>query len=283
MAPTDGPDPFASTERYYARYRPGYGAAPFEYLREAFDLDDGTRVLDLGCGAGQIAVPLAAYADEVVGMDPNGAMLRQAERTAAVAGRENVEWVVGSDANPDGSMGLFRLTPMGRSFHWMDQKRTLERLHRTTESGGGVAILADAEWFTRGERDWQDAVYDLAADYLDDLPERSGPVHEHDDPWDELIAEHGFTDVEVRSFASERAWDADGIVGYLFSLSYCSPETFGDDRAAFEAELRALLVERDEDRFGHDAEVAVIAGGGERDDPVVAPGHCPRVTPADTT
>ena len=258
MTVTDA-NPFASTEAYYADHRPGYGDDVIEYIVERFALDDAARVLDLGCGAGQITVPLAAHTGEVVGIDPNEAMVREARERATAAGRENIEWIVGSDADLRPELGPLRLTTMGRSFHWMNQEATLDSLFATTEPGGGVALLGDDEWFTRGTRSWQDDVYTLADDYLDDLPERTGPI-EYDDPWDELIAEFGFTDVETVAFESEREWTIDGIVGYVFSLSYCSPEIFGEEGEAFERDLRSRLRERDEETFIEDVRRTVISG-----------------------
>ncbi|PWG73286.1 class I SAM-dependent methyltransferase, partial [Enterococcus hirae] len=69
-------NPFTGTERYYAEHRPDYGEATVDYLRERFALESDARLLDLGCGAGQLAVPLARHAGEVVAMDPNEEMLR---------------------------------------------------------------------------------------------------------------------------------------------------------------------------------------------------------------
>ena len=46
-----------------------------EWLAESMDLRPGMRVLDLGCGPGSLAAPLARLAGEVVGLDPEPAML----------------------------------------------------------------------------------------------------------------------------------------------------------------------------------------------------------------
>ena len=154
MAGTDDSNPFASAETYYAEYRPGYGDAAIQYLSNWFGLGESSRVLDLGCGTGQIAIPLAGHVGEVVGMDPNEQMLQKAEKCAESAGIENVEWVVGSDADLSDDLGSFQLATMGRSFHWMNQQRTLDRLHAMLEPGGGVASLTDAEWFIRGANRW---------------------------------------------------------------------------------------------------------------------------------
>jgi SAM-dependent methyltransferase len=261
--PGDDSNPFTSAETYYAEHRPGYSDAVIQYLTDRFELDDSARVLDLGCGTGQIAVPLARFVGEVVGMDPNEEMLREARKRvdATATERENVEWRVGSDSDLSDELGPLRLTTMGRSFHWMAQERTLERLYRMTGSSGGIALLDDVEWFSRGEKAWQDDVYEIASEYVEDLPDRVPETDvEYDDPWDELIAGFGFTDVETETFESIREWTVEGIVGYVFSLSFCSPETFGDDRQAFENDLRARLNERAEDTFVQRVEETVISG-----------------------
>ena len=94
MTPTDSTARFDSTGAYYAEYRPGYGDRAMQYLVDRFGLDDSSRVLDLGCGAGQIAVPLSAHVGRVMGVDPNETMLEYAHERAADEERENVEWVV---------------------------------------------------------------------------------------------------------------------------------------------------------------------------------------------
>lgn len=253
-------DPFAGTEAYYAQYRPGYGEQAIEHLRDRFQLDETSRVLDLGCGAGQTAIPVSEHVGTVVGMDPNERMLQEARSTATECGRTNVEWTVGSDADLSEDLGPFDLTTMGRSFHWMDREQTLDRLYRMTKPGGGVALLSDAEWFTRGTRAWQDVVYDAADEYIDGLPERTGPIEEYQNPWDELIAAFGFVDVEKHVIEIEREWTIDEIVGYCFSLSFCSPATFGETKDAFEADVHERLADFDRDVFAQTARVRVISG-----------------------
>lgn len=131
-------------------------------------------------------------------------MLREARERARAAGLGNLSWVVGSDAELDGLRGPFRLATTGRSFHWTDRERTLDRLRGLAEPGGGVALLDDEEWLTRGSRPWQAAVHETAARYVEDLPDRTGPV-EYDDPWDDLLAARGFRDVERVTFERERS------------------------------------------------------------------------------
>lgn len=261
--PSDDTTQFDSTERYYAEFRPGYGAPVVDYLVDEFGVDADARVLDLGCGAGQLTVPLARRVGTVVGMDPNETMLDYARERAAEAGVENVEWVVGSDADlrEGDDPGPLRLTTMGRAFHWMDGRATVDHLRTVTESGGGVAILSDEEWLTHGRNDWQAEVYAVAARYVDDLPEREHPDDiEYDDPWDELLAERGLVDVTSETFALQREWTLDEIVGYYLSLSFCSPQVLGDERDAFETDVRERLREWGEEPFVQTCEVEALSG-----------------------
>jgi SAM-dependent methyltransferase len=260
--PTD--DPFASAESHYAEHRPRYGDRPLDHLVGRFDLDSASRALDLGCGAGQIAVPLGTRVGDVVGMDPNEAMFDGARAAARREGVENVEWTRGSDTDLRGPLGddlaSFDLTTIGRAFHWMDRGPTLDRVHELTNPRGGVAVFGDTEWLTNGQRAWQDEVYDCAATYLADLPDRTGPRTEpYENPYDEQLADRGFVDVETATFERTRVWSVDGVVGYVFSLSFCSPATFGGQKEAFEADLRERLDEFG-DSFEQDDEVRVIAG-----------------------
>jgi SAM-dependent methyltransferase len=263
MASEDPADRFAGTESYYADHRPGYGEDAIRYLAARYDLGARSHVLDLGCGAGQLAVPLARHAGTVVGMDPNEEMLAHARERAADAGRTNLDWRVGSDADlpavlPD--LPPLALTTMGRSFHWMDQASTLDALREHTAPGGGVALLNDPEWLCRGTEAWQAVVHDVVSEFLDDPPERTGPVSYEDDPWDEKLAAHGFEDAETREFRVDRDWTVEGVLGYVFSLSYCSPATLGDDQAAFADRVRSRLRDHGEPPFRQPARVEVIAG-----------------------
>ncbi|WP_079234813.1 trans-aconitate 2-methyltransferase [Halolamina sp. CBA1230] len=264
MSDDDTDDPaerFATTAEQYAVYRPAYDDRAIEYLRERFALDGTGRLLDLGCGTGRLGVALAPHVGEIVGVDPNETMIEYARERAAVVDAENTDWRVGSDADlPEmaDELAPLRLTVMGRAFHWMDQERTLDTLYEICETGGGVALLSDTEWLARGTAEWQTAVYAVVDEYLDDPPERTGPV-EYDDPWDETLEAHGFTDAEERTFELDREWDADGVVGYLLSLSFCSPAVLGDDREQFEADVRAAL-QAYEQPYEEEAETSVVAG-----------------------
>jgi SAM-dependent methyltransferase len=76
------------------------------FLAELVNLVPGTRVLDVGCGTGRHAVPIAAMGAEVVGVDLSPAMLEQAAARATAAGVD-VTWVEGDARDLPHHLGAF--------------------------------------------------------------------------------------------------------------------------------------------------------------------------------
>ncbi len=64
---------------FYHRYRRGYPPAVIDALVRAFELTGDDIVVDLGCGTGQLALPMARRVRFVMGMDP------EADTTCSVA------------------------------------------------------------------------------------------------------------------------------------------------------------------------------------------------------
>ena len=62
---------FAGTAWHYARYRPGYPPAFLDDLTQRLGLDGTGRLLDLGCGTGQLTLPLAAHVAKPSAWTPN--------------------------------------------------------------------------------------------------------------------------------------------------------------------------------------------------------------------
>lgn len=56
---------------FYHRYRRGYPPAVFDTLAEIFGLTPDDIVVDLGCGTGQLTLPIAARVRAVAGVDPS--------------------------------------------------------------------------------------------------------------------------------------------------------------------------------------------------------------------
>ncbi len=155
------PERFASAADHYVSARPRYAPALIERLAREAGLDATSRVLDLGCGPGTLAIPLARYADTVIGIDPSEEMIAAAARQSAELGVA-VDWRVGSSQDLDASLAPLDLVVMGRSFHWMDRDATLARLDKLVAPQGAVALLS-TESLPFPEGRWRD-VFDAVRD-----------------------------------------------------------------------------------------------------------------------
>jgi ubiquinone/menaquinone biosynthesis C-methylase UbiE len=136
-----GNDVFEGTAKYYALYRPPYPKQLFAAMVKKFELNGQGALLDLGCGTGEMAIPLANYFEKVLALDPDEAMLNEGRAKAKRLNISNIHWQAGSSKDLTDVEGPFKLITMGQSFHWMDEKPVLEHLYRLTEPLGGVVIV----------------------------------------------------------------------------------------------------------------------------------------------
>jgi len=138
-----GDNVFAGVAKYYVKYRPSYLAGLFEDIVKDFSLDERGKLLDLGCGTGELAIPLAKYFKTVLAVDPDPDMLAEGQKKAKKLKIDNVAWQKNSSKELNKLKGPFRLVTMGRSFHWMDQETVLNQLYGLIEVGGGLAIIGN--------------------------------------------------------------------------------------------------------------------------------------------
>lgn len=233
---------FTGTAWHYARYRPGYPAAFFADLVARFHLDGTGRLLDLGCGTGQLTLPLAEHVTEAVGMDPEPEMLAEAARQAQAAHVTNVAWTQGSSADLPGELGRFRLVTMGRSFHWMDRERVLTALDDMVDPGGGLVIANDS-CLVRPATEWQHAIEAFQDRFLPtDWRPGSPNVSDAGEPHQELLARSPFRHVHRQVYEFTRAWTIEQVIGYLYSTSLPLRRLLGDRRPAFEQEVTDALL-----------------------------------------
>ncbi len=100
----------------YVNYPP-YSAEVFEVLTGLMP-HEPRIVLDIGCGTGEVARPLAAFVDKVDAVDPSASMV-EIGRSRDGGDRPNIRWVCQS-AEDFPYETQYSLIAAGASLHWMD-------------------------------------------------------------------------------------------------------------------------------------------------------------------
>jgi SAM-dependent methyltransferase len=237
-------DLFAGTAEDYDRFRPPYPDALIADLVGRVPLGDGSRVLDLACGTGQVAFALAPHvgAVEAVDQEPEAVALGAAK--AARLGIAGMSWRVGR-AEDVSLGGLYDLVTIGNAFHRLDRPQVAARLLPRLADGGCVALLWGGSP-TPGDAPWQQAM-DATVERWRDL---LGARDRVPDGWAEAMARHphrevlrdaglvdeGPCDVEVALH-----WTVDSLVGFVRSTSALGAAVLGDRSDEFAADLRSAI------------------------------------------
>jgi ubiquinone/menaquinone biosynthesis C-methylase UbiE len=231
--------PFQSAAAYYDRFRSPYPPEAFGHIRAAFDLGAGTRVLDLGCGPGTVAIALSGAVAEVVAVDPEERMLAQGERLARARGARNIRWVHARAEDFQLEGGRFKAVTMGQSFHWMDRDAVLGRLADFIEDEGGLALINPGR--RRPQESWEDVAGAVVTKYLGRRRRhpKAHPQAEHEPA---LRRSAHFSVFTTREFPSEIERDIPSIVGCLYSTTMAAKPLFGDRAGAFERDLSEALL-----------------------------------------
>src|SRR5438552_14695229 len=87
---------FRPAAPFYLRGRPAYAHGLIRRIVQLCALDRSARVMDLGCGPGQLAQALAPFVAEVVAVDPEPEMLKIARQSAAATGISNIRIIEAS-------------------------------------------------------------------------------------------------------------------------------------------------------------------------------------------
>ena len=224
---TYDPTLFEGAAEVYAQYRTKYSPAVFDKLTEIFNLNGQGRLLDLGTGPGLIAIPLSTKFQEVVAIDPDPGMLKEAELI-----------------NP--SLGIFKLATIGRAFHWMERELVLERLYELLADDGAVALLntGDNPWIS--SLPWKQAAVGVVKKWLGE-ERRTGqrgqglrkPV---DPPHEVIITNSKFTRQEVYEVPFEKSWTVSSYLGYLYTTAFSLKIFYGDKAEEFEADIKEALL-----------------------------------------
>ncbi len=229
------PRRFRTAATHYLAGRPAYAPRVITRVVALCGLSAPHRLLDLGCGPGQLARAFAPFVAEVLGIDPEPEMLRIAQQDAPA----NVRWLEASSYDLSGQLGMFRLATMGRSFHWMDRADTLRRLDAIIWPDGAVVLFRDSHP-DLPDNAWREPYRALIDGYGGgDRPGRMrGPGWV---PHTAILLDSAFSELEEISAIERRTVTTDILVERALSMSSTSRAKLGDRADALAGAIRDLM------------------------------------------
>jgi ubiquinone/menaquinone biosynthesis C-methylase UbiE len=235
-------DLFASAVAYYARYRSGYPLAELDALAARVGLDGSGRIIDVGCGTGQLSIPLARHAGAVVAIDPVADMLAYGRRAAQAAGVENITWLQGDSRQlaqlvaPNARAAFF-----AASFHWTDRPAVARELDGLLAPGGQIVVINDDLGDSEAP-DWVHAIAQIRSRYLGADPAGTdghiNPSRSHYD----VLSDSPFSSIDRSTWSWTRQLSVDEVVGLQFSYSFSTPALFADRAETFAADVRDAVI-----------------------------------------
>ena len=236
-------DAYAGTADAYVRFRVPYPTVLLEGVRRRARLSGAGRLLDLGCGPGRVALPLAPLFREVWAVDLEPEMLAAGRAAAARRGVANVRWIVGRAedvAVPDGSI---ELVTMGESLHRFDQPVVLRKVLASLQPSGSVAALGSVHPWQDSREPWQCRFKEVWDRWVPAGAAAAHPAaHQPVLTSGQVFARAGFEDVTEDEFDMPHVWTVESLIGYAYSTSVLSRKALREQAGMFEADLRQTLL-----------------------------------------
>ena len=236
---------FQGTASFYARFRPPYPPELFEMLVQAYGLENSDTLLDIGCGTGQLTIPLALRVGHIIGIDPDEDMLRKAQQEAQTQLVSNIAWKQGKAEDMSSEPETFKLITFGTCFHWLDAEDTLTRAYAKTSSDGGVAIIDTiAGFWTDNSIPWKVRRRELIQKYLGKERRAGDGVFTITSPdkFETYLERSDFSRFQTWNQNWTTEYTVDSLLGNLYSMSFASQRLFGDRLEEFEEEFRTELL-----------------------------------------
>ncbi|MFD8340318.1 class I SAM-dependent methyltransferase [Streptomyces solisilvae] len=232
---------------YYAKFRRGYPPQALDALQTAFALNTDDIVLDLGCGTGQLAVPLASRVRSVIGMDPEPDMLRLAREAAVRQDVQNATWILGADTDVPALGELMgqrslAMAVIGQALHWMQHETLFRALSPLFRSGGGVAVLSNGTPLWLQDSDWSRSLRGFLEHHFNTKLEASCGTAARDRlRYAQALKSAGFEGVRevVIEYSDELSFDQ--LIGGIYSAVPADELPGADDRPAFAEGIRQSL------------------------------------------
>ena len=198
-------DNFSSNSDQYAKFRPSYPQAFFEYLYQI--IPNCQTAWDCGTGNGQIAAVLADRFEKVFATDISQSQLENASQSA------NIHYSAQAAEQTNFKSDEFDLIIVAQAIHWFDFEKFYQEVFRSAKQEALLCVVG------YGLLSISPIIDELIANFYTRI---IGPY------WDEerkYIDEHyktipfPFEEIDAPQFHNHYSWQLEHLIGYLNTWS----------------------------------------------------------------
>ncbi|HLQ56967.1 MAG TPA: class I SAM-dependent methyltransferase [Streptosporangiaceae bacterium] len=248
---------------FYHKYRRGYPSAVIDTLVDTFGLTSNDIVVDLGCGTGQLALPIARRVRAVAGVDPEPDMLARARRAASDQCIGNVSWLLGADTDMPALTALLGdrhagAVTISQALHWMRYGELFRTLVPLLRPGGGIAVITNGTPLWLQDNAWSQALRQFLEEWLDTkVTNACGTDEASQQCYRDHLTAAGF-DVTEASVEYADELDLEHLVGSLYSALPVQQLPAPDQRPVFAEQVRRAVAPHE--RFTAHVRVRMLLG-----------------------
>lgn len=198
-------DYFSKQAPLYAKYRPHYPAALFEFLASL--VSDHQLAWDCATGSGQAAISLTPYFERIFATDPSQAQIQHAFR------HERIDYVICSAEQTPFAAQTVDLITVAQALHWFHIDQFFLEAKRVLKLGGVISVWG------YGTPQISSAIDAILKEYLFDILGmcRQKETKWHDEKYQTIP--FPFAKIDSPNFKIIEHWNLHDLIGHLQTWS----------------------------------------------------------------
>ena len=198
----------------YDKYRPKYPNELVEELIELSQIKARDKILEIGCGTGQITIDFIKRGYEVIAIEKGESLSKIAENKIKEYG---IGQIINSTFEEWESIEKFKLMISAQAFHWIDRERGIDKILKLLEENGSIGLIWNTDESQETEF-WRQTnkVYDK---YLPIKKGQKGIGEVIDESWDYIQTREELGDFERKEYKWEKVYSKEEYLGLMSTFS----------------------------------------------------------------